>query len=311
MFSWENDIENLGDNERLKFVLEHMPDEALVDKLERERCRGRDDYPARAMWNMFIAMTVFGHGRVAAILRELKRNVQLRWMCGFQNGKTPTAYAASRFLARLKASQAEVLEIFISLADSLYDILPDFGETLALDSKWVWSAANRKSKRNKPDGRSETDAEWGKKTYSGVNADGKEWSKEEECFGFKIHLLVDSKYELPVAFVITSANGSDIVWGRELLKELAEKRPHVIERCRYLAADRGYDDTELIQWLQDVKQDIKPVIDKRTMWKTEKEKEVTSPVSVNWDHLSQIISELNISNFEIADARGTATYYRG
>ena len=43
---------------------------------------------------------------------------------------------------------------------------------------------------------------------------------------------------------------------------------------KYLTADRGYDDTELIRWLQDAKQDIKPVIDKRTMWKVEKEKEV-------------------------------------
>lgn len=54
MFSWENDIENLGDNERLRFVLEHMPDEALVEELEKERGRGRDDYPVRAMWNLFI-----------------------------------------------------------------------------------------------------------------------------------------------------------------------------------------------------------------------------------------------------------------
>jgi transposase len=274
MFSWENEIENLGDNERLKFVLENMPDEDLVVKLEEERGRGRDDYPVRAMWNMFIAMIVFGHCSMASLLREMRRNVQLRWMCGFQNGQVPSESAASRFMSKLIYNQIEVFNIFIALADSLYDILPDFGETLAIDSKWISSLANKISGRNSPDGRSETDAEWGKKVYSGINAEGKEWTKEMKCFGFKIHLIVDAKYELPVAFVIAGANSSDIVWGKKLLEKLATDRPHVIERCRYLTADKGYDDTEFIQWLQDAKQNIKPVIDKRTMWKVETEKEV-------------------------------------
>ena len=105
MFSWKDDVENLGDNKRLKFVLDYMPDEALVEKLEKERGRGRDDYPVRAMWNMYIAMIVFGHGRVSNMLREIRRNVQLRWLCGFQNGKTPTECAASRFLSKLKNSR--------------------------------------------------------------------------------------------------------------------------------------------------------------------------------------------------------------
>ena len=76
LFSWENEIENLGDNERLVRILEHLPDEELMQKLENGRGRGRDDYPIRAMWNMIIAMIVFGHGRFADIIREMKRNVQ-------------------------------------------------------------------------------------------------------------------------------------------------------------------------------------------------------------------------------------------
>jgi hypothetical protein len=47
MFRWE-EIESLGDLERLRLVLEYMPDEELMDKLERERKNGRDDYPVRA-----------------------------------------------------------------------------------------------------------------------------------------------------------------------------------------------------------------------------------------------------------------------
>jgi hypothetical protein len=271
LFSWENDIENMGDLARLTLVLENMPDESFIRKLENERGRGRNDYPIRPMWNMIIAMIVFGHARYADVIREMKRNAQLRYACGFGwFGKIPDADNVSRFVSKIEDHQEDLLMIFVALSDMLYDILPDFGKNLALDSKWVWSLANRKSDRKSPDGRSETDAEWGKKEYSGVHADGTPWSSVKKCFGFKFHVLVDSKYELPVAFITTPANGSDIVCGKELLETLAEERPHIFDRCVYFTADKAYDDTDLILWLKD--KFVKAVIDKRSLWRTEEEK---------------------------------------
>ena len=41
---WD-EIESLGDLERLRLVIEYIPDEDLMDTLERERKNGRDDYP--------------------------------------------------------------------------------------------------------------------------------------------------------------------------------------------------------------------------------------------------------------------------
>jgi transposase len=274
LFSWENEIENLGDNERLTRVLDNLPDENLMRLLEKERGRGRNDYPIRAMWNMLIAMIVFGHGRFADIIREMKRNIQLRYICGFEGGKTPGADNMSRFVSNLMKHQEELLKIFVSLSDTLYDMLPDFGESLALDSKWVWSLANQKSEIRRPDGRSETDAEWGIKEYSGVRPDGVAWSSKKKCFGFKIHILVDVKYELPVAFIITAANESDIKSGKMLIKAIKkdDKRKHILERCKYFMADKAYDDEEMIGILSG--EGIKAVIDKRGMWKEESEKEV-------------------------------------
>jgi hypothetical protein len=43
------ELEILGDLERLRLVLEYMPDENLMQHLERERFKGRDDYPIRAV----------------------------------------------------------------------------------------------------------------------------------------------------------------------------------------------------------------------------------------------------------------------
>ena len=281
LFSWENEINNLGDLERLALALENMPDEKLMRALEKRRGKGRDDFPVRAMWNMQIAKIVFGHAEDADVIREMKRNVQLRYICGFENGKVPEAHNVSRFLKLLDACLAETLEVFTALSETLYDLLPDFGECVALDSKWSWSKANRRSERKNPDGRSETDAAWGTKTYKGRRADGSEWSKTEHCFGFKIHLLVDAKHELPIAFHMTDAAASDVKSGKGLLEKLEEERPDVIGRCEYFMADRGYDDTDLILWLKG--KGVKSVIDKRDMWRGDKEKELPGRKNMYYD----------------------------
>jgi hypothetical protein len=159
LFSWENQIGALGDLARLQLVLENLPAEEFMRTLEAERGRGRNEYPVRAMWNATIAMVVLGHPRYADLIRELRRNVQLRWMCGFEDiGSVPGADNLSRFVSKLEAHSEDIMDIFIKQSKRLYGILPDFGECLALDSKWIWSAANRRSERKNPDGRSETDA---------------------------------------------------------------------------------------------------------------------------------------------------------
>lgn len=52
LFEW-NEIQTLGDLDRLRLVLEYMPDEELMVALERKRGKGRDDYPIRAMWSVY------------------------------------------------------------------------------------------------------------------------------------------------------------------------------------------------------------------------------------------------------------------
>ncbi len=52
-------------------------------KLEGERRGRRDDYPLRAIWNAVIAGIVYQHPSIASLLRELRRNGELRNLCGF------------------------------------------------------------------------------------------------------------------------------------------------------------------------------------------------------------------------------------
>jgi transposase len=90
LFVW-NEIENLEDLERLRLVIEYMPDEELMQTLEEERGKGRDDFPVRAMWNSILAGVVYQHPSVESLRRELSRNGQLRFMCGFRKKAVPGA----------------------------------------------------------------------------------------------------------------------------------------------------------------------------------------------------------------------------
>ena len=286
MFVWDNDLENLGDLKRLDLVLESLPDEELMRTLEIKRGHGRDDYPVRAMWNLIIAMIVFGHARFADVIRELNRNVQLRFICGFGVGKVPCAVNVHRFVMNLEKHQDLITEIFYALVAKLSELLPDFGEDIAIDSKWVHSLAKRVSNNKKSGRRGEHDATWGKKEYKGRRPDGTQWVKVELCFGFKLHVLVDANYELPLAYMVSDAAGNDKVYGKNLLENLEKNRPVVLERAEHFMGDRAYDDTELIQYLKGL--GIKAVIDKRDMWRDETEKEVPGYEGIYYNERGEV-----------------------
>ena len=76
--------ENLGDLFRLQTILAALPDEKLIQKLQKIRGKGRNEWSVTALWNSFVASFIFDHDSVASLLRELKRNSQLRIICGFE-----------------------------------------------------------------------------------------------------------------------------------------------------------------------------------------------------------------------------------
>ena len=264
LFDW-HDMQPLGDLERLRLVLEYMPDEELMRVLHRLRAKGRNDYPVRAMWNSVLAGIVFQHDNVEKLRRELMRNGQLREMCGF-DGFVPPPWAYTRFLLNL-FKQAPLIEaIFDKLVQQLREALPGFGEHLAMDSKAIASFAKHKNKNDTEDGRRDMDADYGRKEYRGVHKDGRAWEKIVQWFGYKLHLIVDATVELPILFTVTKASEPDINEAHRLLEQMAQRQPEILQAAETLAADKGYDDTKLIKKCWDQHQ-IKPMIDIRNMWK--------------------------------------------
>ena len=160
-------------------MLDALPDEALMAQLEHHRGQGRNDYPIRAVWNSLLAGIVFQHHSIESLRRELSRNGQLRWLCGFDlaqgQGAVPGSYVYTRFL-RLLLNHADQIEaMFDQLVEQLRQQLPGFGHTLALDGKAIPTHGRRRKKADakitQPDGRRDLDANHGTKAYKGRRAE--------------------------------------------------------------------------------------------------------------------------------------------
>jgi len=274
LFSWK-EVEKLGDLKRLRLVLGAMPDEELMRTLEAERGRGRDDYPIRAVWNSILAGIVYQHRSVESLRRELLRNDRLRWMCGFDSLKgaedaVGPAWVYTRFLKKLMRHQELVDEMFERLVEELRGELADFGRHLACDSKAIRTHGRPRGAETleslEPDGRRDLDADFGKKTYRGRREDGTLWEKVKSWFGYKLHLVVDADYELPVAYEVSRASRADNESGKRMLDDLEEHHPQLLEGCEAFMGDKAYDDGKMLGKLWDGHR-IKPIIPKRQDWR--------------------------------------------
>lgn len=271
IFCWD-EIDELGELDRLGLVLRHLPDEELMRTLEGERGKGRDDYPVRAVWNSLLAGVVYQHRSVESLRRELLRNGQLRQMCGFAvlggARAVPPSWAYTRFLKRLLDHADLVGELFDGLVARLGEVLPDFGKVLAIDGKAVRShgAPPRKGRRKRsPDGRRDTDANFGAKRTRARKKDGTLYEKAMYWYGYKAHLVVDATYELPVARRVTQASRGEAPVAHEIVERLGARHREVMEACEVVVADKGYDDTKLLRRLWDG-HEIRGVIPIRDDW---------------------------------------------
>ncbi len=303
LFGWDA-IEAHSDLERFYLVRDHLPDQALIQMLEAIRGQGRNDYPVAAMWNAVVAGVVFQHPSIESLIRELSRNPSLLQACGFDvlpvqrkpvaelvcntlTGRmeiiwpelepphyaVPSSWNFSRFLNNLievETKHGLVSAMLGELRRQLMDVLPDFGQHLGYDGKAIESHSTGHAK-SKTGQRSDPDADWGKHETVGVDGrTGKPWKKVKSWFGYGLHLIADTHYEIPVAFHLTPASHSEQVELRSMIVELFDQHPELAHRCEDFSADRGLDCAQTKAVLWDDYQ-IRPLIDTREMWREEKQ----------------------------------------
>ncbi|MBI4294669.1 MAG: transposase [Chloroflexi bacterium] len=250
LFDFEAFI-RIESNDRLVIVLEALDAEKLLATLERERWTGRKGHSIRGMWSALIAGVLNQCHSLADVPRLLKRDKGTRTVCGFSKDKIPDEDACGRFLKKL-VEHEELLEgCFCGLVERLRQLLPDFGAKLVVDSTDIqaYSNGHRKSPADR-------DARWGAKGaghHGGPRADaeadkGEKKGKKRDLywwFGYKLHLVVDAIYELPVSFVVTPANESDTKQMKPLLKKAVPDKPKA--KPEAVIADKGYDSRDNYQ----------------------------------------------------------------
>lgn len=303
LFSWEA-IEARSDLDRLTLVIDHLPDARMVHYLEVMRAHGRDDYPVRAMWNALLAGIVFQHESIESLLRELARNPSLLEACGFDPlpiqrkpkpqvvtdpdtgvsriafpppaepvRAVPSSWNVSRFLANvieLEETLGMISEMTVILREQLMAVLPDFGEHLGFDGTDIASHSTGQKNRT-TDKTSDPDADWGHHETHGVDArSGKAWKTLKRWFGYGLHLIADTRYEIPVAFTVAPASVSEQPTLRALIRATFSESPQLAQRCKDFSADRGLDSAETKALLWDDYR-IRPLIDTRALWRDEKD----------------------------------------
>ena len=234
LFSWE-EVDRSEPIALLERTLDGLPDELLLERLAGERKGKRDDYPVRCLWRAFVTGAMLGHRTRADLIAELRRNAELRAVCGFDPARgtagVPRDWVFSRFAKKLRRHQALIDAMFETMVERLGEHLPDLGRAQAVDSKALVVR-----------GRKPADAQVGTKTYESVQEDGTVRQSEVKWFGYKLHLLIDTTYEMPLAWKVTEATRADSPELMPLVEHLEKKHLSIHERARTLAADKGYDD---------------------------------------------------------------------
>ena len=179
-----------------------------------------------------------------------------------QRLSVPTEWAFSRFMANVAALERRdglVSALVSKLRRELLTALPDYGECLGADGKAVRSHSTGRTLKGKRRA-SDPDADRGVHAHRGVDRrTGKPWERVASWFGCKLHLVADTKHGIPVAFSVERASVSE-------QKALFAEEPVLAKRCRFLSADRGYDQESLKAWLWDAHR-IRPLIDIRMLWR--------------------------------------------
>ncbi len=285
-FAWDA-LEDSPSLQSLRVLLEAVPDHALLESLRAARGKGRDDYPVEVLWGTLLLAIALRHVSTDACLDDLRRNPALRLLIGIEaEDRVPDADNMSRFLARLgeEPHLTHLRAVFDHMAQRLGLVVGDLGKDTAGDSTGLagraalserLKAAEAKQGLPQPSG--------GRKEYK--DDDGKV-SKVVEWFGYKLHLLVDVKHEVALAYHITDTKAGDNERIPALVEQAQRNLPK--DRLKTLAYDKAADDGAVHEFLYD--KGIKPIIQNRTFQLEEPEKVLggRTPLNIVYDQAGTV-----------------------
>jgi len=142
---------------------------------------------------------------------RLKRNLKLAEICGFDEDEIPDSTTFSTFWKEMGADPVE--DVYLRQVKELAKRGVIKGKIISMDSTLIAGFED------------DFGAKWGFSTTKG-------W-----VFGYKIHMVVDAEQEIPLGFIITSGNKSDM----DYFIPLVDKAKELGIDFEIVLADKGYD----------------------------------------------------------------------
>jgi transposase len=217
---------------QLEALFNTIPEDDLLKAL-KVYYAGRCGYTYKVLWRTYIAMSVLNLPSFAALIRTLENNPYIAQACGISNSNAiPSKFAYSRFIHKLSNPKYVVMvkDVMRSLTRSLYDTLPDFGKSVAIDSTDLkaWSNGAKKPV-------ADPDASWSVKLDTA--------GKKKFYFGYRLHLIVDTEHELPIAANLDTASKNDVSIASNVLRQA--RFTYGKFHPDYVIADAGYSSEKL------------------------------------------------------------------
>jgi hypothetical protein len=267
LFAWDC-LDDSPSLQALRELIALIPDGPLLENLRAARGKGRDDYPVSVLWGVVLLTIMLRHSTYEACLAELRRNAGLRKLLGLDcEEAVPRKWNISRFLDVLGQEPflSQVREAFNTLLQRLGQAVPDLGRHTAGDATYL-------NARHKNDGSLKEELTTGLPQPAGGR---KEYTDDQgnvvevlEWYGYKLHLLVDVKHEVALAYQVTAPTAGD---GETLPSVLEQAQANLAPgRIETLTFDKAADDERTHEVLRAAR--IKPVIQMRNLWKDELER---------------------------------------
>jgi Transposase DDE domain/Transposase domain (DUF772) len=294
LFAWDA-LEDSPSLKSIRLLLEAIPDHALLQSLRDARGKGRDDYPVEVLWGTLLLAVALRHVSTDACLEDLQRNPALRLLIGIEaEDKVPDADNMSRFLTKLgeEPHLTHLRGIFDVMAQRLGMVVGDLGKDTAGDSTGLAGRAAMSAKlRSAEAEQGLPQPSGGKKEYK--DDDGK-ITHVVEWFGYKLHLLVDVKHEVALAYHITDTKAGDNERIPELVEQAQKNLPPA--RLKTLAYDKAADDGAVHEFLHE--EDIAPVIQNRNFKLEEPEKVLggRTPLNIVYDQAGTVFCYDKVSD---------------
>ena len=269
LFPWD-ELADSPSLQAIRVLLASIPDERLLLLLAQRRHNGCDKYPVRCLWGCLLLAILLRYPCMEDCLAELRRNAGLRLLVEInREADVPHGWTMSRFLAVLGSEPflTELVAIFDVMVRHLGAAVPHLGRATAGDSTQLSGRLEPDEKRRA--GEVEPglpQASGGRKEYK--DDDG-QVTKVVEWFGYKLHLLVDAKHEVALAYHRTDTKAGDNEEIAPLVEHALANLPP--QRIETLADDKAADDIKVHELLHEP--GIKPVIQNRACWPKDGEQE--------------------------------------